>query len=60
MAPGDALIFNPYVVHGSMPNLSNRIRFSIDCRFFGGDARTSKHYLDMTTWSVVAPTTLEP
>jgi Phytanoyl-CoA dioxygenase (PhyH) len=59
MAPGDVLIFNPYVVHGSMPNLSNTIRFSIDCRFFGGDAKTSKHYLDMTTWSVVAPNTSE-
>jgi hypothetical protein len=55
MAPGDILIFNPYVVHGSMPNISQKIRFSIDCRFFGGDAQTSKHYLDMTTWAVVAP-----
>jgi hypothetical protein len=59
MVPGDVLIFNPYVVHGSMPNLSNKIRFSIDCRFFGSDAQTSKHYLDMTDWSVVAPKTLE-
>ena len=59
MSPGDALIFNPYVVHGSMPNISNRIRFSIDCRFFGSEAETSKHYLDMTTWSVVAPKHLE-
>ena len=59
MAPGDVLIFNPYVVHGSMPNISNKIRFSIDCRFFGSDAETSKHYLDMTTWSVVAPKALE-
>jgi hypothetical protein len=59
MAPGDALIFDPFVVHGSMPNISKKIRFSIDCRFFGADAETSKHYLDMTTWSVVAPKTLE-
>ena len=59
MVPGDILVFNPYVVHGSMPNTSNRIRFSMDCRFFGGDAQTSKHYLDMTTWSVVAPKSLE-
>jgi hypothetical protein len=59
MVPGDVLIFNPYVVHGSMPNLSNRIRFSIDCRFFGHDSETSKHYLDMTDWSVMAPKTLE-
>jgi len=59
MTPGDVLIFNPYVVHASMPNVSNKTRFSIDCRFFGSDAETSKHYLDMTTWSVVAPKTLE-
>ena len=59
MAPGDVLLFNPYVVHGSMPNNSKKIRFSIDCRFFGSDAETSKHYLDMTAWSVVAPKTLE-
>jgi hypothetical protein len=59
MSPGDILMFNPFVVHGSMPNVSDRIRFSIDCRFFGGNARTSKHYLDMTTWSVVAPTPAE-
>jgi Phytanoyl-CoA dioxygenase (PhyH) len=59
MSPGDILIFNPYVVHGSMPNLSGRIRFSIDCRFFASCAQTSKHYLDMTTWSVVAPTSSE-
>lgn len=59
MAPGDILLFNPYVVHASMPNLSNRIRFSVDCRFFSSDAETSKHYLDMTTWSVVTPNSLE-
>jgi ectoine hydroxylase-related dioxygenase (phytanoyl-CoA dioxygenase family) len=59
MAPGDILIFNPHVVHQSMPNTSGKIRFSIDCRFFGGDAQTSKHCLDMTTWSVMAPNTAE-
>jgi hypothetical protein len=59
MAPGGVLIFNPHVVHGSMPNISKKIRYSIDCRFFGSDAETSKHYLDMTTWSVVAPKVLE-
>lgn len=59
MAPGDILIFNPYVVHGSMPNISKKIRFSIDCRFLGSNAESSKHYLDMTAWSVVAPKTSE-
>ena len=60
MAPGDVLIFRPYVVHGSMPNISKKIRFSIDCQFLGSSAESySKHYLDMTAWSVVAPKTLE-
>lgn len=55
MVPGDILVFNPYVVHGSMPNVSKRIRFSMDCRFFGAVGHSSKHYLDMATWCVVTP-----
>ena len=34
MAKGDVLIFNRFLAHKSMPNLSNRIRFSLDLRFF--------------------------
>jgi ectoine hydroxylase-related dioxygenase (phytanoyl-CoA dioxygenase family) len=59
MVPGDVLIFNPYVVHGSMPNVSDKIRYSIDCRFFGSDGKSSKHYLDLATWSVTAPEKVE-
>ena len=54
MSPGDALLFNPMLVHRSMPNRSDHVRYSLDCRFFG-DQRTSKHYLDMNRWEVIAP-----
>jgi ectoine hydroxylase-related dioxygenase (phytanoyl-CoA dioxygenase family) len=54
MSPGDALLFKPTLVHRSMANRSDHIRFSMDCRFFGGE-KTSKHYLDMDRWEVVAP-----
>ncbi|QEX15072.1 hypothetical protein FRZ44_03520 [Hypericibacter terrae] len=54
MSPGDALLFKPLLVHRSMPNRSDHIRYSMDCRFFGGD-KTSKHYLDMDRWEVIAP-----
>lgn len=53
MSPGDILLFNPLLVHRSMANLSERIRFSIDCRFFTG--ASSKHYLDIDRWEIVAP-----
>ncbi|HEX2652026.1 MAG TPA: phytanoyl-CoA dioxygenase family protein [Xanthobacteraceae bacterium] len=55
MELGDVLIFNPYVIHGSMPNVSDRIRLSIDCRFFSGATHSNKHYLDMSEWAVKNP-----
>lgn len=55
MAPGDALLFNSRVIHESMPNTSDRVRYSCDFRFFAGTTATSRHYLDMSTWKVVAP-----
>lgn len=54
MALGDALLFKPTLVHRSMANRSDHIRYSMDCRFFSGD-KTSKHYLDMDRWEVIAP-----
>jgi len=53
--PGDALALNPFVIHGSKPNLSNHIRLSIDFRFFGEGDRSTKHYLDLQTLEVIAP-----
>ena len=55
MSPGDVLIFNKLLIHRSMPNLSDRIRFSMDYRFFGDQDSSSKHYLDMSTGQVIAP-----
>jgi ectoine hydroxylase-related dioxygenase (phytanoyl-CoA dioxygenase family) len=55
MATGDVLIFNRFLAHKSMANLSSRIRFSLDLRFFTDRDYSEKHYLDMTTWKVVAP-----
>jgi ectoine hydroxylase-related dioxygenase (phytanoyl-CoA dioxygenase family) len=55
MAPGDVLIFNRFLAHKSMANTSNRIRFSMDYRFFPASERSEKHYLDMDQWKVIAP-----
>jgi len=54
MAPGDCLLFGPNLAHGSMPNLSNRVRLSIDFRFFA-DGTSGKHALDMQSWEVLEP-----
>ncbi len=55
MQPGDVLVFNPLLTHRSMANTSDRIRFSLDCRFFPGSASSTKHYLDVNNWEIVAP-----
>lgn len=55
MVPGDVLIFNKLLIHQSMPNVSDRTRFSVDYRFFRESDTSSKHYLDMQSWQVVAP-----
>jgi ectoine hydroxylase-related dioxygenase (phytanoyl-CoA dioxygenase family) len=52
---GDALVMNKYLIHESIGNRSNRIRLSIDYRFFGGAHKSSKHYLDLQSWNVVPP-----
>src|SRR5690606_32029103 len=53
MYVGDALLLNKWVVHESAGNTSDRIRYSSDFRFFCGPS--SKHYLDLKDWTVVAP-----
>jgi ectoine hydroxylase-related dioxygenase (phytanoyl-CoA dioxygenase family) len=52
---GDALLLNKWVVHQSMPNFSDRIRYSSDFRFFGSATTSEKHYLDIAKGEVVAP-----
>ncbi|MEX2214894.1 MAG: phytanoyl-CoA dioxygenase family protein [Phycisphaeraceae bacterium] len=55
MDVGDALLLNKWIVHESHANVSKRIRFSIDFRFFSGRDASSKHLLDMQTWKVIEP-----
>lgn len=55
MSPGDVLFFNKNLVHESMPNHSENIRYSLDYRFFGSSTDSSKHYLDMSTWKTILP-----
>jgi ectoine hydroxylase-related dioxygenase (phytanoyl-CoA dioxygenase family) len=33
MEPGDVLMFNELVLHRSLPNVSDRVRWSVDIRF---------------------------
>jgi hypothetical protein len=52
MSPGDLLIFNKFMIHASMPNLSYRTRFSVDYRFFGAEDLSKRIYLDIDSWRV--------
>lgn len=58
--PGDALLLNPHIIHESMPNRSDRIRYSVDYRFFAAPVTSTKHYLELSTWQVVAPNATQP
>ena len=55
MQPGDVLLLNKYVIHRSMANVSNRIRYSVDYRFFGENTTSLKHYYDLKNSKTVAP-----
>jgi ectoine hydroxylase-related dioxygenase (phytanoyl-CoA dioxygenase family) len=52
---GDVVILSSYVVHASAPNLSDTIRVSMDLRLFSKQARSTKHYLDLTSMRLVEP-----
>ena len=60
MDVGDALLLNKWIIHESVANTSNRIRYSIDFRFFSGRESSSKHLLDMQSWRVVEPAARTP
>lgn len=47
MEPGDALIFGPHLLHYSHPNTSQRVRCSIDSRWFGATTSSSRQYYDV-------------
>lgn len=53
--PGSALFLNKYIIHASKPNISGRVRYSIDYRFFESDAKSTKHYLDMQSNMIIQP-----
>jgi len=55
MNPGDCLVLNRWVVHGSVANTSDRTRVSTDFRFFPSREKSTKHYLDMQEWRVIDP-----
>ncbi len=55
MNPGDALLLNPWIIHESAPNRSQRTRISIDFRFFSGRSASLKHCLDLRRWTVLEP-----
>jgi hypothetical protein len=55
MAPGDCLLLNRWVVHESVTNISERIRYSVDFRFFSRGENSAKHHLDLQSWEVIAP-----
>lgn len=54
MEPGDVLLLNRWIVHGSAPNTSDTTRISVDYRFFGSP-QSEKHYLDLQSFEVVEP-----
>ncbi|MEI8301945.1 MAG: phytanoyl-CoA dioxygenase family protein [Burkholderiales bacterium] len=53
MLPGDVLIFGPNLVHYSHANTSDRVRCSIDSRWFGNETATTRQYYDLDTRRVV-------
>ena len=55
MTPGDVLVFNKFNIHASLPNSSARIRYSMDCRFFSANQTSSKHKLDLSTFTICSP-----
>jgi len=55
LSVGDIVVMGDELVHESMPNTSDRIRLSIDFRFFGDNSGSSKHYLDLQERKVIAP-----
>lgn len=56
LQPGDVVILAARTFHESLANHSDRVRLSVDYRFFGETARSTKHYLDIDADVVVAPT----
>jgi hypothetical protein len=48
---GDMIIFEPFLIHGSakVSKYSKDFRISMDCRIFGENTITPRHYMDLST-----------
>jgi hypothetical protein len=53
MEPGDVLIFGPNLLHYTHDNVSDRVRFSLDSRWFGSATASSRQYYDVDDRAVV-------
>lgn len=58
--PGDAILFGPRLMHRSCANRSQRVRCSIDYRFFSQRIQSPKHFYDIEARAVRAPAVAEP
>jgi hypothetical protein len=55
MEPGDVLLFRSTTIHRGLPNLSARIRWSVDIRYVrGGDTPGETHFADPAAEWVIA------
>lgn len=52
MRAGDALLFTPLLLHESAPNVSERVRYSVDFRVFASPSASTKSYFDPATGTV--------
>jgi len=50
---GDVVLLSPAIVHASVPNTSERIRFSMDLRVFGAGVRSEKHHMNLKTLETI-------
>lgn len=55
LEPGDAVLLSPRIIHASAPNVSQRMRISMDLRVFGAQTRSSKHYMKLDTLETISP-----
>lgn len=54
---GDAVIFCPWLVHGSVGHSSATPRISLDFRFFGPNTTTNRHYAEVPSLTRFEPGT---
>lgn len=56
MSPGDVLIFHKWLPHVSMPNTSDRVRYSLDMRIYSSlVGEQKKEAIDLQRWVWITP-----